>query len=272
MYLFIYFYLFILIFLFIIIIIFLIYYFYFLFTYLLLLLLLLLLSFVFLLLLIYFFTVPKLEFDGNKRKRKRCDITESGELINKSTPNPVDVPPDSLKRLGGVTARSLLPELDCALWVVDVDCLPLEAARLGYVAAEAGVCVQGHCDDEFQIAVNKHAWCFQVYSCGYHNSMCVCVVSRGTRLCDTPIGEFQPNTKLHISVGLLLDKKKSTLHVINVTTNSLIHSIPNIDTAAQLMPVFGVYNSHLFQVKLSVSSAMDLSLEPPLLMLLSSLV
>ena len=216
--------------------------------------------------------MPKLEFDRTKRNRERCDITDCGELINKSTPNPVDVPPDSLKRLPGVTARSLLPELDCALWVVDVDCLTLDAARLGNVAAQVGVCVQGHCDDEFQIKKNKHAWCFEVSSCRTHNSMCVKVRSRGTRLCDTRIGEFQPNTKLHISVGLLLDKKKSTLHVINVTTNSLIHSIPNIDTAAQLMPVFGVYSTARFQVKLSVSSAMDLSLEPPLLMLLSSLV
>ena len=216
--------------------------------------------------------MPKLQFDGTKRNRVYCDITDCGELINKFTPNPVDVPPDSLKRLYGVTARSLLPELDCALWVVDVDCLTLEAAQLGYAAAQAGVCVQGHCDDEFQITDNKHAWCFGVYSCGDHNSMCVGVRSRGTWLCHTRIGEFQPNTKLHISVGLLLDKKKSTLHVINVTTNSLIHSIPDIDTAAQLMPVFGVYNTACFQVKLSVSSAMNLSLEPPLLMLLSTLM
>ena len=216
--------------------------------------------------------MPKLEFDGTKRNREHCDITDCGELINKFTPNPVDVPPDSLKRLWGVTARSLLPELDCALWVVDVDCLTLEAAQLGYAAAQVGVCVQGHCDDVRQIAKNKHAWGFEVSSCGDHNSMCVKVRSRGTRLCDTPIGEFQPNTKLHISVGLLLDKKKSTLHVINVTTNSLIHSISNIDTAAQLMPVFGVYRPASFQVKLSVSSAMDLSLEPPLLMLLSTLM
>ncbi|XP_041361085.1 uncharacterized protein LOC121377240 [Gigantopelta aegis] len=212
------------------------------------------------------------EFEENRRNRKYCKISESGLLTNKYSPNSGELPPDSLKCFKGITARSPLSGLGCSFWVTRLDCKALPSAELNKVAAQVGLCLQEHCDDEIQIARNKHSWCVSVDSCKTHHSLCLKVYSSKRRVCDHPLTVFKPNTKLNITLGLLLDTDNSTLHVINVTTNSLVHSIPNIETSQPLMPVFGVYGPNMFQVQMSVPSSMDLSVDPTLLELLSGLV
>ncbi|XP_041361877.1 uncharacterized protein LOC121377845 [Gigantopelta aegis] len=213
-----------------------------------------------------------IEFDDWRKNRKHCEITASGLLVNTYSPKPPFNPPDSLHMFSGVTDRIHIPGLGCWYWQTDVDCTVLKKAKTNKVAAQVGVCVVGHCDDEIHISNNKHAWCVGVHSCTTHNSMCPKAVSRGTYLSDIPIASFKPNTSLNVTLGLLLDTENPTLHVVNIDTKSLVHSIPNIDTSQPVMPVFGVFNSTYFQVKLRVTSATDLSVDPALLMLLSSLV
>ncbi|XP_041362079.1 uncharacterized protein LOC121378047 isoform X2 [Gigantopelta aegis] len=212
------------------------------------------------------------EFDDWSRNRKHCEITASGLLVNTYSPKPPFNPPDSLQMFKGVTDRLPISGLGCWYWQTNVDCTVLEEAKSNFVAVQVGVCVEGHCDDEIQIAKNRHAWCVCVHSCTIHNSMCLVVVSRGTYMCHCPVTVFKPNTSLNVTLGLLLDIENSTLHVVNINTKSLVHSIPNIDTSQPLMPVFGVHSPTQFQVKVRLSPATDLSVDPTLLMVLSSLV
>ncbi|XP_041360879.1 uncharacterized protein LOC121377078 [Gigantopelta aegis] len=212
-----------------------------------------------------------IEFDDRGRNRQYCEITESGLLVNKYSPKP-PFNPDSLQMLRGVTDRIPISGLGYWYWQTNVDCMVLGKDKPNFIAAQVGVCVEGHCDDESQIANNKHAWCVCVRSCATHNRMCLKAASRGEYLCDIPIASFKPNTSLNVTLGLLLDTENSILHVLNIDTKSLVHSIPNIHTPQPLMPVFGVYSPGHVHVKLRVSSTTDLSVDPAFLMLLSNLV
>ena len=157
-------------------------------------------------------------------------------------------------------------------WETEVNCKTLGSDELNFVAADVGVCVDGHCDDADGIDENEHAWGVELSSCKTHNSLCLCVYSRGVILCDSPVIDFKPNTELTVTLGFLLDSDSATLHVIRVDDHTVLHSVPHIDVSRPLIPVFGVYNPGHFDVKVRVFSGSDIPVNREKMTLLSRLV
>ncbi|XP_041356513.1 uncharacterized protein LOC121373802 [Gigantopelta aegis] len=149
----------------------------------------------------------------------------------------------------------------------------LESVELIKLTAEVGVSMDEHCDDVEVISLNKHAWSVSVFSCRSHNSICLGVLSRGEGLYHSPVTDFKhDDTRLTVTLGLLVDSDNATLHVIRVDDNTVVRSIPNIDVSGPLMPMFGVDDRRYSDVKMKISSGPDLSVNRELLVLLSSLI
>ncbi|XP_041358170.1 E3 ubiquitin/ISG15 ligase TRIM25-like [Gigantopelta aegis] len=216
--------------------------------------------------------LPTVELDRKKMNRKTCSINESGILVNKSSATSTSDQTSGLQHFPGVTAITCIPRRGISYWETEVDCKVLGSAELHNAAALVGVCIDGQCDDALGIFMNKHAWGVGVASCSSHNSLCLVVVSHGEELCDCPVTGFKHNTRLTVTLGLLVDSDNATLHVIRVDDNTVLHSIPNIDVSRPLMPMFGVNDPQYFDVKMTVSSGPDLSVNRELLVLLSSLI
>ncbi|XP_041361880.1 E3 ubiquitin/ISG15 ligase TRIM25-like [Gigantopelta aegis] len=106
--------------------------------------------------------LPNIEFNDWRRNRNDCEITSSGLLVNIYLHKPPFNPPDSLQIFRGVTDILPISGLGCWYWQTNVHCMVLEKAERRKVAAQVGVCVEGHCDDETQIANNRHAWCMKI--------------------------------------------------------------------------------------------------------------
>ncbi|XP_041373476.1 E3 ubiquitin-protein ligase TRIM56-like [Gigantopelta aegis] len=216
--------------------------------------------------------LPNIEYDAQKINRKRCNITESGILANKPSEVKHTDLTSGLQCFQGVTARTHVPTSGCAFWQTEVDCMVRESAELHYLIAEVGVCLDEHCDDTTGICNNKHAWGVIVASCKTHNSICLFPYSRGKHLCCTPVTDFKTNSRLKVTLGLLVDVDNATLYIIRIDDNRVVHSITNIDVSRPLMPMFCGYFPEYFDVKLRVLSGTDLSVTRELLVLLSSLV
>ncbi|XP_041372540.1 uncharacterized protein LOC121385817 [Gigantopelta aegis] len=216
--------------------------------------------------------LPNIEYDPQKMNRKWCNINESGILVNKPSEVKHTDLTSGLQCFKGVTGRMYVPTSGCAFWETDVDCMVRESAELNDVIAEVGICVDEHCDDTTGIFNNEHAWSVMVISCETHNSICLCAYSRIEELCCIPVTDFKINSRLKITLGLLVDIDNATLHIIHVDDNTVVHSIPNIDVSRPLMPMFGVHCPGHFDVKVRVPSDTDLSVNRELLVLLSSLV
>ncbi|XP_041356491.1 E3 ubiquitin/ISG15 ligase TRIM25-like isoform X2 [Gigantopelta aegis] len=185
--------------------------------------------------------LPTVEFDRKTINRKICSINESGILVNKISATSTSDQTSSLQRFCGVTARTCIPRRGISYWETEVDCMVLESAGLNNAAAAAvGVCMDGHCDDALGIWNNTHAWCVCVFSCPSHNSLCLLVVSRGEALDHSPVTGFKHDTRLTVTLGLLVDSDNATLRVIRVDDNTVLHSVPNIDVSGPLMPMFRV--------------------------------
>ncbi|XP_041373030.1 E3 ubiquitin-protein ligase TRIM56-like [Gigantopelta aegis] len=216
--------------------------------------------------------LPNIEYDAQKINQMECSINESGILVNKPSEEKHTDLTSGLQSFPGVTARTHVPTSGCAFWQTEVDCMVREWAELNTVIAEAGVCLDEHCDDTIGLSNNRHVWGVIVASCKTHNGICLCAYSREEELCCIPVTDFKTNSRLTVTLGLLVDIDNATLHIIRVDDKTVVHSIPNIDVSRPLMPMFGVYLPEYFDVKVTVSSGMDISVNRELLVLLSSLV
>ncbi|XP_041373477.1 uncharacterized protein LOC121386592 [Gigantopelta aegis] len=216
--------------------------------------------------------LPNMEYNPQKMNRKRFNINESGILVNKLSEVKHTDLISGLQCFTGVTARTHVPTSGCAFWETEVDCMVCESAKLHKLIADVGVCLDEHCDDTTGILNNKHAWGVAVASCKTHNSICLFPFFSGKSLRCIPVTDFKTNSRLKVTLGLLIDTNNATLHIIRVDDNTVVHSIPNIDVSRPLMPMFGVHSPGHFDVKVRVSSDTDLSVNRELLVLLSSLV
>ncbi|XP_041355997.1 transcription intermediary factor 1-alpha-like [Gigantopelta aegis] len=216
--------------------------------------------------------LPTVEFDREKTNRKTCSINESGILVNNISATSTSDQTSGLQRFSGVTARTCIPRRGIYYWETEVDCKVLGSAELDYVVAVVAVCMDEHCDDAEEIFINKHAWGVFVASCRSHNCLCLCVASRGKVLYHSPVTGFKHDTRLTVTLGLLVDSDNATLHIIRVDDNTVLHSIPNIDVSRPLMPMFRVGRPRYFDVNVKIASGSDLSLNRELLVLLSSLI
>ncbi|XP_041348027.1 uncharacterized protein LOC121367746 [Gigantopelta aegis] len=216
--------------------------------------------------------LPTVEFDREKINRKACSINESGILVNKISATLTSDQTSGLQRFLGATARTCIPRRGISYWETEVDCLALESAELQYAVSVVGVCMDEHCDDVDCISDNKHALSVCVFSCPSHNNLCIEVAPRGSCLCDSPVTRLKHDTRLTVTLGLLVDSDNATLHVIRVDDNTVLCSIPNIDVSRPLMPMFRVGWPQYFDVKVKVSSGSELSVNRELLVLLSSLI
>ncbi|XP_041348040.1 uncharacterized protein LOC121367753 [Gigantopelta aegis] len=216
--------------------------------------------------------LPTVEFDQNKMNRKRCRINQCGILVNNIPATSTSDQTSGLQCFLGVTARTCIPRRGISYWETEVDYMVLGSAEVHYVVAQVGVCMDEHCDDVSGIWINRHAWGVGVFTCGSHNSICLCVVSREKELCDSPVKCFKRNTRHTVTLGLLVDSDNATLHIIRVDDNTVLHSVPNIDVSRPLMPMFRLGMPRFFDVKAKISSGPDLSVNRELLVLLSSLI
>ncbi|XP_041372539.1 E3 ubiquitin-protein ligase TRIM56-like [Gigantopelta aegis] len=216
--------------------------------------------------------LPNIEYDAQKINRKWGSINESGILVNKPSDVKHTDQTSGLQYFRGVTARTHVPTSGCAFWETEVDCMVRESAELHKRIAGVGVCLDEHCEDTTWILNNKHARGVAVSSCKTHNSICLFPFSNGKKLCCIPVTDFKTNSRLTVTLGLLVDIDNATLHIIRVDDNTVVHSIPNIDVSRPLMPMFSVHWRKHFDVKLRVSSDTDLFVNRELLVLLSNLV
>ncbi|XP_041378952.1 E3 ubiquitin-protein ligase TRIM71-like [Gigantopelta aegis] len=216
--------------------------------------------------------LPTVEFDRKNIYRMICSINESEILVNKISATSTSNQTSGLQRFSGVTARTCIPRRGISYWETEVDCTVVGSVELDNAAAEVGVCMDGHCDDVDGIWNNEHAWCVGVFRCRSHNSLCLGVLSRGELLYHSPVTGFKHDTRLTVTLGLLVDSDNATLHVIRVDDNTVLHSVSNIDVSRPLMPMFRVGRSEYFDVKMKISSGPDLSVNRELLVLLSSLI
>ncbi|XP_041352053.1 uncharacterized protein LOC121370703 [Gigantopelta aegis] len=215
--------------------------------------------------------LPAVEF-GGKINRKKCHITESGKLVNTASRDSRHDETSTLKELWGATARTPISVSRCAFWETEVRCKVNESAEPGYSVTYFALCHEQYCDDTCMIYYNVHAWGVGVVHCKDHDSLCLCVFSRGVDLPHVPVTSSEPDTQLSLKVGLLLDSNNASLHVIDVSTSRLIHTMSDIDVSRPLTPVFDMWPATWYDIRMKISSGRDLTVNTELLNVLSTLV
>ncbi|XP_041356730.1 uncharacterized protein LOC121373947 [Gigantopelta aegis] len=215
--------------------------------------------------------LPAMQFDRDRLNWERRTITEDGYLTNEPSPQPEFERDARLRHLCGVTSRTPVTGPGCSYWQVQVNKKVLEAADVGYVSAQTGICLQDHCD-EYEFEENHNAWCVEVRTCKEHNGVCLHVFSRGALLCDSALTDFKPEAVIDVDLGFLMDFDKGVLHVMHLQRHEIVHSIPDVDSDQPLMPVFAVYSPSLFDVQLRLVSGVDLPVDRDFLVMLSRIV
>ncbi|XP_041359316.1 uncharacterized protein LOC121375765 [Gigantopelta aegis] len=214
--------------------------------------------------------LPPVKFDRNKLNYERGNITKDGFLISKDSSSR-DRPP-TWKCFVGVPSETPIGGPGHNYWQTRVYCGMLESGELNLTAVGAGICPIDKCDDGYLIHSNENAYGIGVVSCRNHKRMCLYVFSQGRTVQDIPIASFKTHASLQMDLGFLLNSDKKILHIIDVLSNKVMHSIQDIDVSKPFLPLFGIYNSDTFDSKLKIIASTDLLSDAALLLLLSSLL
>ncbi|XP_048246728.1 uncharacterized protein LOC124112483 [Haliotis rufescens] len=202
-----------------------------------------------------------LKFDKDRVNLDYVHINTEGDLVNrKSGTRPAGE--GRLKKYEGTCSTAPLPQAGCPqYWEmlnrVSLD-KPLTETNL---ILEVGVCREEQRDVHHYISKQSRSYSMAVSRCTTHGGICRQTWKEGRYVLCLP--DTLPNTAgtshtLHY--GLIYDDTRKKIVFIDVKENKVIWTIDNVDPSQPLWPMFGVYNSYLLTVSMTLVVGSDINM------------
>ncbi|XP_071084714.1 E3 ubiquitin-protein ligase TRIM45-like [Haliotis cracherodii] len=202
-----------------------------------------------------------LKYDKGRVILDKVHINTEGDLVNrKSDTRPAGE--GRLKEYRGTCSTAPLPRPGCPQYWEVVNRVSLDKPLTGRkLILEVGVCREEQRDVAHCVNARSSTCCMQVAHCPTHGGICRETWKKGKHvLClpDTLPNTAGPSHTLHY--GVVYDDARKQIVFIDVKENKVMSTLDNVDSSQPLWPMFGVYNSHLLTVSMTLVVGSDINM------------
>ncbi|XP_071085030.1 uncharacterized protein [Haliotis cracherodii] len=202
-----------------------------------------------------------LKYDKDRVNLDDVHINTEGDLVNRES----DTGPAGEGRLmsyHGTCSTAPLPRAGCPQYWEVLNRVSLDKPLTGAsLILEVGVCREKQRDVSHCIGGEPSSYSLDVVQCTTHGGICRKTWKEVKRVLCMP--DPLPNTAgsshtLHY--GVVYDDTRKKIVFIDVKENKVMSTLDIVDSSQPLWPMFGVYNSHLLTVSMTLVVGSDINM------------
>ncbi|XP_048247061.1 uncharacterized protein LOC125377499 [Haliotis rufescens] len=202
-----------------------------------------------------------LKYDKDRVNLDKAHINTEGDLVNrKSDTRPAGE--GRLKKYEGTCSTAPLPRAGCPQYWEVVNRVSLEKPLTrDSLILELGMCGEEQRDVCHCIGGEPSSCSMQVAHYTTHGGICSMILKEGKPVLCLP--DTLPNTagvSRTLHYGVVCDDARKKIVFMDVKENKVMSTLDNVDSSQPLWPMFGVYNSHLLAVSMTLVVGSDINM------------